>query len=87
MIFAENGKVRLEDLPDYVLKKAGYDIFLQEDEEVTEQPLLEKAEQFAIQKALEIAGGNKSKACILLGISRSVLYDKLKKYDVPLLRE
>ena len=87
MIFAENGKVRLEDLPDYVLKKAGYDIFLQEDEEVTEQPLLEKAEQFAIQKALEIAGGNKSKACILLGISRSVLYDKLKKYDVPLLKE
>ncbi len=87
MIFAENGKVRLEDLPDYVLKKAGYDIFLQEDEEVTEQPMLEKAEQFAIQKALEIAGGNKSKACILLGISRSVLYDKLKKYDVPLLKE
>ena len=87
MIFAENGKVRLEDLPDYVLKKAGYDIFLQEEEEVSEQPLLEKAEQFAIQRALEISGGNKSKACILLGISRSVLYDKLKKYDVPLLKE
>ena len=87
MIFAENGKVRLEDLPDYVLKKAGYDVFLQDEEEMTPQPLLEKAEQFAIQKALEMAGGNKSKACILLGISRSVLYDKLKKYEIPTFKE
>lgn len=87
MIFAENGKVRLEDLPDYVLKKAGYDVFLQEEEEMTTQPLLEKAEQFAIQKALQMSGGNKSKACILLGISRSVLYDKLKKYNVPAFKE
>ncbi|WP_455675215.1 sigma 54-interacting transcriptional regulator [Pradoshia sp.] len=87
MIFAEDGKVSLEDLPDYVLKKAGYDVFLQEEEEVTQQPLLEKAEQFAIQKALEMSGGNKSKACILLGISRSVLYDKLKKYDIPPFKE
>ncbi|MGM9931194.1 sigma 54-interacting transcriptional regulator [Pradoshia sp.] len=87
MIFAENGKVRLEDLPDYVLKNAGYDVFLQEEEEMTPQPLLEKAEQFAIQKALQMSGGNKSKACILLGISRSVLYDKLKKYNVPAFKE
>ena len=81
MIFAENGKVRLEDLPDYILKNVGYDLLLHEEEEMTQQPLLEKAEQLAIQRALQMANGNKSKACLLLGISRSVLYDKLKKYE------
>lgn len=81
MIFAEDGKVGLEDIPEYILQKVGYDFFLNEEEEDETQPLLEKAEQMAIQKALEMSAGNKSKACLLLGISRSVLYDKLKKYD------
>lgn len=81
MVFAENGKVELSDLPDYIIKKAGYDLFLEDEESVTNQPLLEKAEQLAIHRALQLANGNKSKACQLLGISRSVLYDKLKKYQ------
>ena len=80
VIFAENGKVGLEDLPDYILKKGGYDVFLQEEEEEVQEPLMEKAEKMAIQQAMKLAGGNKSKACAILGISRSVLYDKLKKY-------
>ncbi|OLO36381.1 sigma-54-dependent Fis family transcriptional regulator [Alkalihalophilus pseudofirmus] len=82
MIFAENGNVQLVDLPDYLLKKVGYDLLIDEEETVTEdQSLLEKAEQIAIQKALLKSNGNKSKACKILGISRSVLYDKLKKYE------
>ncbi len=81
MIFAENGKVELGDLPDYIIKKAGFDLFLEDEENSFEQPLLEKAEQMAIQKAMILSKGNKSKACQLLGISRSVLYDKLKKYQ------
>jgi transcriptional regulator with PAS, ATPase and Fis domain len=43
--------------------------------------LLEKAEEMAIRVALKKADGNKSQACKLLGISRSVLYDKLRKYE------
>ena len=81
MVFAENGKVQLSDLPDYIIKQAGYDLYLEDEGNSFDQPLLEKAEQMAIQKALLLSKGNKSKACQLLGISRSVLYDKLKKYQ------
>ena len=35
-----------------------------------------------VQKALSLAGGNKSKAAKLLGISRPVLYEKLKMYQL-----
>nr|WP_263326457.1 sigma 54-interacting transcriptional regulator [Neobacillus sp. Marseille-Q6967] len=82
MVFAENGKVQIGDLPDYVVKKIGYDFLIEETVETRNLPLIEKAEQIAIRKALQDASGNKSKACQLLGISRSVLYDKLRKYDL-----
>lgn len=40
------------------------------------------AEKQALTKALESAGGNKSKAAKLLGIHRSGFYQKLKKYHI-----
>lgn len=82
MVFAENGKVQIGDFPDYLVKKIGNDIFVDEYEETINLPLLERVERMAIRKALNETNGNKSKACQLLGISRSVLYDKLKKYQV-----
>ena len=39
-------------------------------------------EKQAIHKALEAAGGNKSKAAKLLGIHRSGFYQKLQKYNI-----
>lgn len=31
-------------LPDYIIKKAGYDLFLEDEEESSNQALLERAE-------------------------------------------
>ena len=45
-----------------------------------EQPLsMERLEIFAIQQALRLCGGNRTKAATLLGISRDTLYRKLRR--------
>jgi two-component system response regulator AtoC len=45
---------------------------------------LEDMERTHIKSVLESAGNNRTKAAQLLGISRSTLNDKLKKYAIPL---
>ncbi|MGB9903962.1 MAG: helix-turn-helix domain-containing protein, partial [Desulfotomaculales bacterium] len=40
---------------------------------------LAELEREAIVRALEITGGNKSRAARLLGISRATLYEKLRE--------
>jgi len=83
MIFAEHGKIQLEDLPEYIRKKINMKSTNQLGVEVKEnQTLIEQAEKKAIEQALQEAVGNKSKASKLLGISRSVLYKKMKKYNL-----
>ncbi len=43
-----------------------------------------KAERSAIQDALKITGHNKAQAAAILGIHRTLLYKKAKKYCIPL---
>jgi transcriptional regulator with PAS, ATPase and Fis domain len=43
---------------------------------------MESLEKLAIERALRIANGNRSKAAILLGISRDTLYRKMRLCDV-----
>jgi transcriptional regulator of acetoin/glycerol metabolism len=43
---------------------------------------LENMEKFAIRQALRVAGKNKSRAALLLGISRASLYRKLRDYGI-----
>jgi DNA-binding NtrC family response regulator len=43
---------------------------------------LEEAEKELIQRALAAAGGNKSEAARLLGITRRALYGRLERYGL-----
>ncbi len=75
MTFAEHGKIQAEDLPDYLISQLSSPL----GEQIS---LAEDAELGAIRKALSQTNGNKAKAARLLGISRSGLYEKIKKYQL-----
>lgn len=77
MTFAESGRIKYEDLPDYLIKKVV-------EKEPKMGSLVENAELEAIRKALLQVQGNKVQAAKLLGISRSGLYEKMKKYKLPI---
>lgn len=80
MTFAEHGKIKVEDLPDYMLGSAH--MLLEEVAVTHEESMVESAERHAIESALTKTKGNKAKAAKMLGISRSSLYDKLRKYQL-----
>ncbi len=48
---------------------------------------MESVEKFAIQQALHLAGGNKSRAAEILGISRDSLYRKMRQYGLETSKE
>ncbi|KMJ58376.1 diguanylate cyclase [Bacillus sp. LL01] len=79
MTFAEHGKIKVEDLPDYMF---GSRESMREIAVTEEESMVESAERHAIETALTKTKGNKAKAAKMLGISRSSLYDKLKKYQL-----
>ena len=80
MTFAEHGKIKVEDLPDYMLGNTH--MLLDETAVAQEESMVESAERHAIETALTKTKGNKAKAAKMLGISRSSLYDKLRKYQL-----
>jgi DNA-binding NtrC family response regulator len=43
---------------------------------------LEEIEKLAIVQALRVTGGNKSEAAERLGIHRTSLYDKMRRYGI-----
>ncbi|WP_079505706.1 sigma-54-dependent Fis family transcriptional regulator [Mesobacillus jeotgali] len=75
MTFAEHGKIQAEDLPDYLKSQLSSHMS-------GKTSLARDAELGAIKKALSHTNGNKARAANLLGISRSGLYEKIKKYEL-----
>jgi DNA-binding NtrC family response regulator len=56
--------------------------FLHEPEFAASADLEPEQERIRIEQALESCGGNRTKACRMLGISRRTLYNKLARYNL-----
>ncbi|WP_025324055.1 sigma-54 interaction domain-containing protein [Deferrisoma camini] len=78
---ATGPEIRLADLPPQILtadpaaRAAGG-----EGEGTLLRQAVEEAEKRVIRRVLQITGGNKKRACELLGIHRATLYQKLARY-------
>ncbi|WP_419961821.1 sigma 54-interacting transcriptional regulator [Psychrobacillus sp. BM2] len=97
MTMTDNQIIQKEDLPYYIQKNSPYEIeihhgmtektiqlntSLPEQENKMLEDALQLTEQEMIKQALIKTHGNKTKAAKMLGISRSVLYEKLAKYQL-----
>lgn len=83
VVMTENDVIEVGDLPS-ILKEETTKEVIQSDTTILEQLYLqeEEKEKNVISQALQAANGNKSKAAETLGIHRSTLYRKLKKYEI-----
>jgi transcriptional regulator with PAS, ATPase and Fis domain len=65
-----------------VVPPSGLPELTEDDVSLNLETLLDSAEKEAIQKALAQTNNNKRQAANLLGIHRSAVYQKIKKYDL-----
>ncbi len=76
-----SGTIKPEDLPDYLYPSA---VFPKRSDATTLYDRMRSAEQFLIEQTLRQVGGNKTKAAELLGIHRTLLYKKIKIFELDL---
>jgi len=77
----EGDIIHLQDLPFYLHRSRNRKI---ENNRSSLKDVQAKTEKEAIRYALKETRNNKAKAAKILGIHRTLLYKKMKKYDLPL---
>jgi PAS domain S-box-containing protein len=77
----EGGTIHLKDFPFYLYPKSAVSL---EQDGSSLKDLQARTERETICHALQKSNYNKSKASKLLGIHRTLLYKKMKKYDISL---
>jgi DNA-binding NtrC family response regulator len=77
VVLGEGERIRPQDLPPQVHKRADDQHPL-----VPAHLTLEEMEKLAIVQSLRLTGGNKSEAAERLGIHRTSLYDKMRRYGI-----
>jgi PAS domain S-box-containing protein len=75
---AKASLIRLEDLPAALLT----DVAEEEAPGTLLSEAVAAAESRTIRRVLAVAGNNKSRACRLLGIHRTTLYEKMARYGI-----
>ena len=81
MASLEGNIIHLQDLPFYLHRSRKRRI---ENNQSSLKDVQARTEKEAIRYALNETKNNKAKAAIILGIHRTLLYKKMKKYDLPL---
>lgn len=82
IVLADNGVIGISNLPSYLFKNNHNE---DNDDKIEDLKYSKfNSECYAIKRALNKACGNRSVAANLLGISRSTLYEKIKKYKIRL---
>ena len=74
-----DGTIQLEDLPFHICQKGQGD---KSCKPASIREVQQQAEKEAIQFALKSSDYNKSQAARKLGIHRTLLYKKMKKYNI-----
>jgi PAS domain S-box-containing protein len=77
----ERSTIRLQDLPFYLYRNSKES---SEQNPSSLKDLQARTEKETIHDALKASNNNKAKAARMLGIHRTLLYKKMKKYDIPL---
>jgi two-component system response regulator PilR (NtrC family) len=82
IIMAGDGPLDVSHLPEHIRENRALrapSVFALPDEGIS----LDEVEKNLIAQALDRAGGNKSRAARLLGISRRAMYSKMKTHGIP----
>lgn len=82
IILCQGDVLGLEHLGNFITRvmEGQTDLFLSFDNPLEEIRM--RAEKSAIAKTLEMTGGNRTRAAGMLKISRTALYDKMRKYNL-----